>query len=152
MKKPLIKNTGADPINNNINKFNKVFVFREPPTKEPPQMKLRVSLLSSDELGDLISLYESWAEYARGEKIYALQQYTISEHNYKDLQARFSLTIKAKNRELTQASILQIPEVKESYVQREADNMYYTLIAEKCDSLEKTLATLSRELTRRSYK
>lgn len=139
------KDKRKDPLE----QFREMFQEVKKPESVSPTMKLQVSKLTSDELGDMISRYSTWREFVEDKLLTATAILTEIQSEYdsayneayvssglktvndRKAEAESDNTVQAIGKRLTEAQI------------------YKDLLAGKLTSCSNAIATLSRELTRR---
>ena len=129
--------------------FRKILGAVEKPEKEMPTMVLRISELSSDDLGNMISRYSAWREFVEDKLIAASAEATSLREKY---QAKYNAVyMGVEGRTINDKKILTESNADVEKLDKEATDaeIMRDLFSGKLDSLSNAISTLSRELTRR---
>lgn len=132
-----------------IQRFRSVFTSINAPKGGLPTMPIRMTDLSSEELGNIMSRYSAWREFTEDRHCEACAVYSQVKSEYdlqisKEMLLYKDVTVSEKK---ARARTSQNTEglAKKLY---EAE-IYMTLLASKLESFTNVLNILSRELTRR---
>jgi hypothetical protein len=126
------------------------FDKKNKPVIEFPKFPLRLSAISLNALGDLLGEYTVWREYTEDLLVVALCEFN-EQASIHDLEyAKVFLTISGKNRDERESRVLTDNKIVDSTDSRLRAEMYFNLLTTKLSSIEKSIATLSREISRRS--
>lgn len=134
-----------------VKRFERLgFKELKPPSEDAvPKMPKKITVKNNKELGDLMSEYAAWREYAEDKHQRELATYTVMNEEYDTLfdveiikQVKGSVTEK-------KASVRVIPEVKKLRLELLEQETLVDLLASKVDSLNNCVSLLSREITRR---
>lgn len=147
---PTKKETERVPrVNSPIDTFRETFKELSAPEKSTPTMVLKISELTSDELGDMISRYSAWREYTEDKLIAITAMKASITEQYKMIYNK--AYIEADGRTISDKKILA--ETNDDVIkinkQLTEISQYEELFSGKMDSLSNAISTLSRELTRR---
>ncbi len=132
-----------------IKKFRASFPSVSAPVGGLPYMNPKVSLITSEQLGDMLSRYSAWREYCEDQHLMALAAFMEIKDAY-DIKVaeKMVLSNEAKITDKRNAALID-PEVLTlgtTYLEKET---YLKMLSSKLESFSNSLATLSRELTRR---
>lgn len=130
-----------------LDRFRKIFDEVEAPKGGLPTMPTKISHLTSDELGNLISRYSAWREYTEDRHIEAC---AISAQCKSEYDMEYTKQIVASKFNKITDKRYEAKVSAEILLKRyEESEMYRELLAGKLESFSNVLAMLSRELTRR---
>jgi hypothetical protein len=132
---------------NPLKKFREIFDEVPPPKGGLPTMPTRVSDLTSDELGNLISRYTAWREYTEDRHIEACAVFAECKSKY-DMEYTKQI-VASKFNKITDKRYDAKVSSEELLKDLEEAEMYKDLLAGKLESFTNVLTMLSRELTRR---
>lgn len=132
-----------------LEQFRKMFQEVKKPEEVNPTMKLQVSKLTSEELGDMISRYSAWREFVEDKLVTAIAVVTEIQSKY---DAAYNLayvrsdskTVNDKKAEAEADNSVQVIEKDLTDA-----SIYKELLSGKLLSFSNVISTLSRELTRR---
>lgn len=129
--------------------FREMFQEVAKPEAASPTMKLQVSKLNSDELGDMISRYSTWREFVEDKLLTATAVLTEIQAEYdtaynKAYVSSESKTVNDRKAEAEDDNVVQSIGKRLTEAQ-----IYRDLLAGKLTSCSNAISTLSRELTRR---
>lgn len=144
---PKVKNQQKE--DSPLTTFRKILGAVEKPEKEMPTMVLRISELSSDDLGNMISRYSAWREFVEDKLIAASAEATSLREKY---QAKYNAVyMGVEGRTINDKKILTESNADVEKLDKEATDaeIMRDLFSGKLDSLSNAISTLSRELTRR---
>lgn len=132
-----------------VKRFRKVFPSMEAPEGGLPTMPLRITGLTSDELGDLLSRYSAWREFTEDRHLEALADYVRIKGDYDIETAKMMVVSSSDTIALKKAESLSNPQVQSLWKKVLEAEIYKDLLGNRLESFSNALSMLSRELTRR---
>jgi len=147
------KEKETDYSNGAIKKFRSMgFAEKDSPDFEEPKMPQNITSIKVTELGNLMSKYAAWREYAEEQVALATAEYTLKKHEfdyeyakkYLLLPERSKETEKSKERKLVTDESLK--KLSDDLLQAE---MFMELLSAKQESYNNSVFVISREFTRR---
>jgi hypothetical protein len=128
----------------------KGFTELSKPEEVQPTMPLQLSNLNADALGDLMSKYSRWREYAEDLYLKAYYEYTVLNEKYEHSVAVFKVQANT-SKKFEKDDLVKADRSLRALADKVLEaQMYYELLSSKVDSLDKSFNTLSREISRRS--
>jgi len=133
--------------------------FREkfPKINRPfTELKLpnNLSSLKSEKISDVMVAYTLWREYTDDLLVEALSDLTIAKRNYEE-EWNFKFLAKRNStntKYLKEMEIDALPEIKELRAIKEEKELAHTFLINKQQSIQSTIAIISREISRRGIK
>ena len=127
---------------------NAGFVKTVRPDEEPPEISESLSDYTMDTLADLITKYSNWREYAEDLANEQMVRYFSLKAEYEHEEAVFLVTLNAKptDKKLMALADANLNRLRATLLEEE---LYYSMLTKKVESLSNTLSVLSREITRR---
>lgn len=132
-----------------LEKFREHFTEIAPPKGGLPTMPTSISNISLDDLGNMLSRYSAWREYAEDRHLEATAVYAECKSKYDNACDKVLLTSNKATVTERKASAKVSPEVSKLAQQVLEAETYKDLLGGKLESFTNVLSMLSRELTRR---
>lgn len=115
-----------------------------------PKFPTPLSVCSLDTIGDVLGEYAVWRNYTEDLVSYALANLTRVKHDYDMEVAKAYIMVSGKNNTERDAKVSLEPNVSSLAEEQMDSQIYYDMVSSKLGSIEKSIATLSREISRRS--
>ena len=132
-----------------LEQFRAMFQEVKKPETESPTMKLQISKLTSDELGDMISRYSTWREFVEDKLITAAAIASEIQSRYDTAYNKAYVSSGAKTVNDKKAEAEADEDAQKIAKDLTEANIYKDLLSGKLTSCSNAISTLSRELTRR---
>lgn len=136
-----------------LQKFRKHFKQLSKP-EEPAKLPGKISIINSEKLSDLQNMYAAWREFTEDLIIDALAESTSMRHNYEyefDI-ALLKMIPNCKTKVEAESKTRVDAKIRKLSLSLSESELYYKLLCDKLESYNNVLATISREITRRSNK
>lgn len=132
----------------NLKEFRDIFPILDRPRKVVVFPK-NLSGLSSEKVSDIMVHYSEWKEYLEDVKIDAYVELAKAKEAYEKVYNAEYATQSGRNREEREAKVLSTRNVSVALREyNDADRFYQSLLT-KIDSIKDSIATISREISRR---
>lgn len=135
---------------NPFERYRSNFKVKNKPEQKEPNMPTSVSAQSSDKLGDLMTRYSAWREYAEDCVQDAFVEFMRIKRNHDyEWELLFIQTNgkTIKDREMVVNCNTRIKKLSD---QLDDADLYHTLLTNKLESFSNCLTIISREVSRRS--
>ena len=130
--------------------FRKLFKRIKKPGDEPPTMPHDIAVMNWDAISNLQSHYSAWREYTEDLMVETLVAITNAKQEYDNVYDPEYILTQGKNKEERDIKVRQNPKVRRKAQELEQAELMHELLGKKLESFNNCLATISREITRRS--
>lgn len=129
---------------------SKGFTDPRKPEFDLPYMVENISTLNPGDLGNLSSKYRVWGEYTEELIMEAIVTVNSLNDEYDQAFLKAKLISEERSKDLREADASTQPEIKKINSKLQEEETYLLLLEKRLSSIEKSIAIISREITRRS--
>lgn len=126
------------------------FIERAKPDFPLPALPRAISLITPNKLGDTMSQYGAWREYTEDLLNHSMYTFNKKREELDIARKRKFLLVNGKNKDERTAKIDTDPEIQALATDVLEYEMFYEMLSTKLTSIEKSIALISREYSRRS--
>jgi hypothetical protein len=131
-------------------KFRSVFNKMGKPGGLPPTFPKKLSSVTSDDLADMTAVYQAWREFSEDMHFEATQDKLTLQDKYDFEYAKLFVVADGGGVNEKKYAVVASDKLQNIRTQLLDADIYLTMVSNKLESFNNSLAVLSREVTRRS--
>jgi hypothetical protein len=120
------------------------------PEQDAPKLPRNISDITLDKVGNFINAYTAWREYTENLYNEELPKLVVLKEEYDYLYQVILISTLGKDVTTKKASVNANEEVRAKYREKMEQEMFTDMLAQKIETYSNIIASLSRELTRRT--